>query len=43
MGKPGIVPTRGDPPDLREGFSIKRRSRTTAVGDVGAIPTYAVG
>ena len=43
LGKPGFVLFWGDPWDLREGFSVKRRSRTTAAGDGGSIPTNTVG
>ena len=50
MGKPGVTHliqpppnTVGGPADLREGFRIKRRSRTVARGVVGTNPAYGHG
>ena len=44
LGKPGIThPPLGGPPDLREGFRIKRRSRTVADGVAGTTPAYGHG
>ena len=53
LGKPGfthlpppyVTPpnTVGGPPNLREGFRIKRRSRTVADGVAGTTPAYGHG
>ena len=50
LGKPGVthlpqIPpnTVGGPADLREGFRIKRRSRTVAHGVAGSTPVHGHG